>query len=240
MPSREYTDQMRINDMFLSFFIIVLIALTILHTIKIEKVHTRLDVAIAGDVISSNIKRYIRNYIISGDDEYLDLYWDMVGKRFGDKSWGEGVIDTPYFNNNVMTLDEMYEDVGISEEAKEYFKRAARVSEKSIWKEIEAINWTKGLFDTDGEGKKKFDASTTKTFITFTDEREPNRQAAIDNVYSAEFLQNEKLEHQLFRKGFNVEQKLTENKTNSTKYSIIILSTVILISTVFKLTHTFH
>ena len=239
LTSREYTDQMRINDIFLSFFIVLLIVIVIYHTNSIERVHTRLDAAIAGEVLSSNIKRTIRSYIVTNDEDYLDEYWNLVNIRYGDAKWGEYVIDTPYFNENTMTLHEIYEDVGISEEAHEYFDRAEKIGETAIWKEIEAINWARGFFDTDGKGKEQFDLANPKGFVAFTDKQEPDRQAAIDNMYNQEFMKNERLEHELFTKGYNVEQRTTTNETKSTKYSIIILSILLLMSSIYKLTHSF-
>ena len=100
-------DVLKINDMFLSFFVILLLIFIVIYTKKLETSQKRLDVALAGELLSNNMKQSIRNYIITGDERYKAQYWRLSGIRFGTEKWGEEVIDTPYFNNNSMTLEEM-------------------------------------------------------------------------------------------------------------------------------------
>jgi adenylate cyclase len=148
-----------------------------------------LDIVNANFKISELITRNIRDYVIHGDQKYLDKFWETIAVRSGSEQWGK-VLKAPWFEGKTETLSQLYDWADLNEDYRQYLENAINESVELIWNEIQAINWVNGRYDEDGKGRQQFDSmGRNKTLITFTTVGDPDRQKAIDILYSSEYLQ---------------------------------------------------
>lgn len=180
---------------------------------------------------SQMVPRVIRDYIISGDKQYYDLYWELVKASAGNEDWGN-LSTNPWFKGKKMSLRGLYEFANIHPDDRKYLLDSLDITTQLIWDEIQVINWNDGFFDTDGKAKKEFDKmGNEKKFIRFEDKQKPDPQKAIDYLYTKEYLDRLEQVQNLVQQGFYKSQTREINLLTSLKglyFALILVAMVLL------------
>lgn len=215
----------QINQTFNILAIGNLIALGIAGNRLVEahrKYTINLDIANANFRVSELLTRHIRDYIIHGDQKYLDGFWEAVTIRSGSTPWGK-LLKLNWFKTKTETLSQLYDHADFNPEDRKFLEDAIDESTELIWDEIEAINWYNGYYDKDGKGREEFDRmGRNKKFITFSEKGEPNPQAAIDNLYTDDYLARKRKTEELSQEGVDRILNRADNMIKS--YEILFYS----------------
>lgn len=134
---------------------------------------------LAGDELrqsSDDLTKLARTYVITGDDKYEKMYWDILDIRNGKKARPENynriywdlVIEygtNPTKDTDIKSLKKIMEELGFSENEFKKLEEAQNNSDSLVTTETIAMNAVKGLYD-DGKGN-------------YTVKKEPDREMAI-------------------------------------------------------------
>lgn len=133
---------------------------------------------------SDDLTRLARTYVVSGDEKYEKMYWDVLAIRNGEKPRPEryeGIYwdlmlsygDKPKEDGETKALNEMMQELGFTEEEFSLLAEAQGNSDGLVKLETIAMNAMKGLFeDSNGE---------------FTIQDEINQELAIQLMHSQDY-----------------------------------------------------
>jgi methyl-accepting chemotaxis protein len=111
---------------------------------------------------SDDLTRLARTYVLTGDEKYEKMYWDILAIRNGEKSrpqhmeriYWDLVLDygqKPRSDGETKALNELMKEAGFTEQEFAALKEAQGNSDGLVTTETIAMNAVKGLYD-DGNG----------------------------------------------------------------------------------------
>ena len=134
---------------------------------------------------SDDLTRMVRSYAASGDDTFVDYFWQILDIRNGNASrpeyyerifWDFMTVDNPnppYGNGKAVSLEVLMRNIGITDNEFILLAKAQEHSDQLVGLENKAIHAMKGMF-LDGDG-------------VFTITGEPNRDFALDILFGEEY-----------------------------------------------------
>ncbi len=125
---------------------------------------------------SDELTRLARTYVVTGDDRYESMYWDVLDIRNGKKArplayeriYWDLVVDygtKPRADGNTVALNDLMKQLGFTDEEMALLTQAQKNSDGLVTTETIAMNAIKGLYD-DGQGN-------------YTVQKAPDRDLAI-------------------------------------------------------------
>ncbi len=182
---------------------------------------------------SDDLTRLARTYVVTANEDYEKMYWDILKIRNGEISrpkdyhriYWDFVIaykDKPNETGKAISLKELMEEAGITKEEFKLLEEAKNNSDGLVNLETIAMNAVKGLY-ADNKGN-------------YTIKKEPNQQLAIELVHSKKYHE----EKAKIMKPINQFMQLLEERTTKevqdaldlSKHYLNVLITILIIITI--------
>jgi hypothetical protein len=216
-----------------NFIILLLCLFIVLLNLYLSRQYQKqilvLKICDANLLMSKQLSEDSRAYIVTGNEEYKNEYFEILKIRSGVSSWDK-FYDNQWFKGKIADINDMYKMLGLNDTDISYLKIAREESINLVWKEIEAMNWYEGYVDEDGKGREAYESKVgTKTFVRFTtkvsDESKLKKlkQEAIDLLYSSDYLDSTNDIEKLSKKGIDAVMRREENKLSTLLYFLIFL-----------------
>jgi hypothetical protein len=174
----------------------------------------------------------IRQYMVTGDEDMLQRYRDLLRSRDGDRSWSD-IDDYSMFdfmkrygklNFKQLALLENFTDDEMFE-FNECLKNYDDIEEI----ENEALNLKDGYRDLDGSGSRRF--KNTSGFIRFGTKGEPDRQGAVNLLYSSKYMIANENAYKSWKKAIGlVYQRVTGNVSFYSRLKTVLILLLALVA----------
>lgn len=140
--------------------------------------------------VGSAMSDSIRQYLVTGDERFLERYKDMGKSRDGTRSWSD--IDDyeaiPFMNQySNLNFRELTAKVGFSDDEMFYFNELENNIDEIEIIENDAINLRNGRYD-DEQGTGKALSRRTKQFVEYKGVGKRDAQGAVDLLFSTKYI----------------------------------------------------
>jgi hypothetical protein len=200
--------------------IILIVALIIISSIFKSKVdETRFQSYIIAGIpyeIGSAMRENIRQYLITGDPEFLKRYRNLEESRDGTRSW-EGIDDYDSFafmdKYGKLSFKELIRLKDFTEDEDFHFLESLGHFENMALTENTAINIMIGYYDDASKtGEKVF--KETSGFVQYTVKGQLDQQKAVNMLFTNEYILTSEKAYESWKKGIDLVLRRTNGMVN--------------------------
>jgi hypothetical protein len=174
----------------------------------------------------------IRQYMVTGDEDMLQRYRDLLLSRDGVRSWSD--IDDYSMFDFMKRYDKLnFKQLALIEKFTEdemfEFNECLKNYDDIEEIENEALNLKDGYRDLDGSGSRRF--KNTSGFIRFGTKGEPDRQEAVNLLYSSKYMIANENAYKSWKKAVSlVYNRVTVNVTFYTRLTNLLIFLLVVVT----------